>query len=289
MNYENQIYKINDNLYIINWFNFLKIEYDVKLSEETNFITNYKRSYYKYINYEDIYKYNFDDLIYDELVDKYKKLKERKNDFPYPLLNIDYADELLYKNENNEWYLLKYTSYDTNKSLRCQQGEYKEYKIELSNIGTYDLVIKRNLLEPFKYRQIYDEHYKILFHKKKTTFEKVELNKDHDDPIVNILFSNKFPLYFYPSYDYIAINEIMDICVGIKMIELEGNEEKVIIKYNNKEYYYAQIHFYLCCGSGTDSFIQLDSKADMEYFNHEAFWKDEKMQKHFEYLRTEKN
>jgi len=70
------------------------------------------------------------------------------------------------------------------------------------------------------------------------------------------------------------------------MIELEGNAQKVILKYNNKEYYYAYINFNLCCGSGTDSFIQLASKEDMEYFDYNTFRTDEEMQKHFEYLKN---
>jgi len=187
MNYENEIYKINDNVYIINWFNFLKIEYDINLSEETNFITNYKRNHYEYINNEDVDKYNLNDLIYDKQVNKYKMYEERENIFPYPLLSIDYTDELLYKNENNEWFLLKYASFDTNYAMRCQQGKYKEYKIELSNDENYDLVIKRNELEPPKYKNIYDEHYES-FDTEKTKFEKVELDKDYEDPILNILF-----------------------------------------------------------------------------------------------------
>lgn len=209
MNYENQIYKISDNLYKFNWFNFLKIEYDITLSSDTNFTTSHKRIKFKYIDYDDFDKYNFKDLIYDETVDKYKIRKEKKNIFPYTLLNIDYANELLYKNENNEWFLLKRNSYDTNSSVRCQQGEYKEYKIELSNNDTYELVIKRNLLEAFKYENIYDDNYKYLkYLKQNTTVEKIESGKDYNDQILNILFSNKFPLYFYPSYDYVAINNI---------------------------------------------------------------------------------
>ena len=95
MNYQNEIYKINDNLCIYKFFNFLKIEYDVILAENTNFVTNYKRN----------------------------TQNENKYDFPYTLLNIDYANELLYKNEDNEWFLLKRDSYDTNLFQRCQQGE----------------------------------------------------------------------------------------------------------------------------------------------------------------------
>jgi hypothetical protein len=263
MNYQTQIYKINDNLYIYNWFNFLKIEYNKQLSENTNFVTSYKRNKLDYNDGD-------------------KTLEETINKFPYTLLNIDFANELLYKNENNEWYLLKYGSYDTNDFTRCQQGEYKEYKIELSNeVG--DLVMKRNLLEKFKYENIYDDNYiNIRTYRK---LEKIEPNKDYNDPILNILFSNKFPLYFYPSREHIIKNNILDICIPITMIELEGNEKKVIIKYNNKEYYYSHIHFYWCCGSGTDSFIQLDSRSDMEYFDYDLFENDDKMQKYFEYLR----
>lgn len=169
-------------------------------------------------------------------------------------------------------------------TVRCQQGEYKEYKIELSDNDTYELVIKRNLLEPFKYENIYDDNYKYF--KQNTTIEKIESGKDYNDPILNILFSNKFPLYFYPSHDYIAINNITDICIKIKMVELDGDSKKVILKYNNNEYYYAYIDFNLCCGSGTDSFIQLASKEDMEYFDYKMFNTDEKMQKYFQYLKS---
>jgi len=284
MNYQNHIYKISDNLYRFEWFNFLKIEYDITLSPDTNFVTSYERNTFEYIDYADIHKYNFKDLVYDESVDKYKILNETKNIFPYLLLNIDYSIELLYKNENNEWFLLKRNSYDTNSSVRCQQGEYKEYKIELSNDDSCELVIKRNLLEPFKYENVYNDNYKNL--RRYTTLEQIEPNKDYNDPILNILLSNKFPLYFYPSHDYIAINDITDISIKIKMIELEGNTQKVILKYNDKEYYYAYINFNLCCGSGTDSFIQLASKEDMEYFDYNTFRTDEEMQKHFKYLKT---
>lgn len=288
MNYENEIYKINDNLYMINWFNFLKIKHDIELCKETNFITNYKRGHFQYIDWENIDKYNYEDLIYDKEIEKMKIYTEnKKNNFPYLLLNIDYSNELLYKNENNEWFLLKYSSYDTNKSVRCQQGVYKEYKIELSNDNTHDLVIKRNLLEPDKYKDFFFNNYKVA--NIKNTCEKVELYKDYNDSILNILFSNKFPLYFYPNPDDIIKNKIVDICIKIKMIKLKGNSKKVILKYKNKEYYYAYINFYLCCGSGSDSFIQLNSKEDMEYFDYQTFKKDEKMQKHFEYLKTIKN
>jgi hypothetical protein len=283
MNYQPQIYKINDNLYIYNWFNFLKIEYDVNLSENPEFITSYIRNQYKYIDNNDIEKYNLNDLIYDKENDNYKICIKSENKFPYTLLNIDYTNELLYKNDNNEWYLLKYSAYDTNYSVRCQQGEYKEYKIELSDDNTYDLVLKRNLQENFKYENIYNNNYKNLRTYKK--LEKIEPNKEYNDPILNILFSNKFPLYFYPSYNDIMKNNIIDISINVKMIELEGNNQKLIIKYNNKEYYYAYIHFDLCCGSGTDSFIQLNSKADMEYFDYDLFCKDEQLHKHFEYLK----
>ena len=105
-----------------------------------------------------------------------------------------------------------------------------------------------------------------------------------------IYFSNKFPLYFYPKYDYYyELKDNNEVCVGIKMIELEGNRKKVIMKYNNKEYYYSHVGYLFCCGGGTDSFIQLDNKEDMEYFDYDGFEKDEKMQKHFEYLRSKKN
>lgn len=291
MNYENEIYKINNNLYIISWFNFLKIEYDITLSEKNNFITNCERKHYKYIDNEDIGKYNFNDLVYDNEVGKYKILSKRENVFPYALLNIDYIDELLYKNENNEWFLLKNISYDTNMSVRCQQGEYREYKIELSKSEVHDLVLKRDLSKPLKYKEIFDSHKKFFSHKE-TTYEKVEINKNYDDPILNILFSNKFPLYFYKTNECTSADDTTDITsftVDIKMIELIGNKKKVILKYNNKEYYYAHISFRICCGSGTDSFIQLDNKEDMEYFDYINFEKDEKMQKHFDYLRGEES
>jgi hypothetical protein len=260
MNYQNEIYKINENLYIIKWFNFLKIEYNITLSESANFITNYK------------IKIN-DDINNDEKIDK---CIEYQNNFPYQLLNIDYTHEMLYKNENNEWFLLKVNSYDTNLSVRCQQGEYKEYKIELSNDDSCDLVLKRNSLESFKYEKIYDEHYHTI--RLKSKIKQLELYKNFDDPILNILFTNKFPLYFYPSYDHVVKNEIVDISIKVRMIELEGNENKVIIKYNGNEYFYAYIHFNPCCGSGTDSFIKLKNKQDMEYFDYGLFETDEHMQ-----------
>jgi hypothetical protein len=276
MNYQNEIYKINENLYIVKWFNFLKIEYNITLSESANFITDCSKKICKYINYEDLDKYNFNDLIYDEEKDKYKIYEEKKNNFPYQLLNIDYTHEMLYKNENNEWFLLKVNSYDTNLSVRCQQGEYKEYKIELSNDDSCDLVLKRNSLESFKYEKIYDEHYHTI--RLKSKIKQLELYKNFDDPILNILFTNKFPLYFYPSYDHVVKNEIVDISIKVRMIELEGNENKVIIKYNGNEYFYAYIHFNPCCGSGTDSFIKLKNKQDMEYFDYGLFETDEHMQ-----------
>ena len=47
---------------------------------------------------------------------------------------------------------------------------------------------------------------------------------------------------------------------------MEGNTQKVILKYNNNEYYYVYIHFYLCCTGGTDSFIQLNSNLKQLIF-----------------------
>ena len=285
-NYQKEIYKINDNLYIILWHNFLKIYYDIDLCRENEtvdkFVTSTDRINYEYVKFEDIDKYDFKELTYDKNLDIYKKPINVK--FPYPLLNVDYNYEFIYRNEDNEWYLLKSTSYDTNLSLRCQQGEYKEYKLEVSYETNSELIMRRNLTDKFKYENIYDDNYKYL-RNYKTKLEKIETNNDYQDPILNILFSDKYPLYFYPSYDYVANNEISDIEVKIQMIKLSGNKDKLIMEYDSKQYYYAGIHWNPCCGSGTDSFILLNNEEDMKYFNYDTLYKDSDMQKHFEYLK----
>ena len=285
-NYQKEIYKINDNLYIILWHNFLKIYYNIDLCRGyktlDKFVTSTDRINYEYVKFEDIDKYDFKELTYDKNLDIYKKPINVK--FPYPLLNVDYNYEFIYRNEDNEWYLLKATSYDTNLSLRCQQGEYKEYKLELSYEPNNGLIMRRNLTDKFKYENIYDDNYKYL-RNYKTKLEKIETNNNYQDPILNILFSDKFPLYFYPSHDYLAINKILNIEVKIQMIKLSGNKEKLIMDYADKQYYYAGIHWNPCCGSGTDSFILLNNEEDMKYFNYDTLYKDSDMQKHFEYLK----
>ena len=87
----------------------------------------------------------------------------------------------------------------------------------------------------------------------------------------------------------VCMNKVMDekgsYDVKIKMIKIEGSSEKVILTYNNKEYYYAHISWNPCCGSGTDSFILLNNVDDMNYFDEIKFEVDMDMQKHFEYLK----
>jgi len=284
--YQKEIYKINDNLYGILWYNFLKIEYNINLcrGDKTldKFETSTDRKNYEYVKFEDIDKHNFNELVYDKDLDMYKKPITVK--FPYPLLNVDYNYEFIYRNEDNEWFLLKDTSYDTNVSVRCQQGEYKEYKFEISTETNNELIMKRNLTEKFKYKNIYDDNYRCLKRQiLKSELEKIKTNLDHKDPILNILFCDKFPLYFYPTHDHIAINEIVDIKIKIQMIKLSGNENKLIMEYDNIQYYYAKNFWNPCCGSGTDSFILVNNEYDMNYFNDSIF--DLDMQKHFEYLK----
>lgn len=117
MNYKNEIYKLNENAYLVKIYNFLKIYYNIDVDDNHMIDTN--RTIYKYIEYENIDKYDNNEILYDDKKDKYM-IKET-NKFPYPLLNIDYTYEIIYKNNSNKWYLLKDTMYDTNYAIRCQQ------------------------------------------------------------------------------------------------------------------------------------------------------------------------
>lgn len=139
------------------------------------------------------------------------------------------------------------------------------------------------------YKNIYDELYnsnsKHIFAlnriKDNTSYDKLEnITNNIDDNILKILFSNKYPLYFYPKENTSSFE------MKIKMINMNGNKDKVVLSYDNNEYYYVHSHWYICCGSGSDSFILVNNNYDMNYYDDYKINEDIEMRNHFDYLYT---
>lgn len=204
------LHKLNDNLFAINWFNCMKFIRQTQIKS-----CDMKK-----------------DIIVDE--------KDLNNIFPYSLLNIDNIHELLYKHDN-EWYLLLYHCFETNIVMRCQQGNYREYKI--TYIDNNKFMLSKQYTHLFQ--NIYNEHYNDDI----DNFDHIKqyISQDDDDSIIKMLSqSNKLHYYEWNHYD----DEII-----IELVDFEYSKNKLTIKYQDKQYEYDECLHYGCCGEGDYTFI----------------------------------
>jgi hypothetical protein len=242
-----EIFKINDQTFITSFHNFMKVTQNYKINENA-FIKN-----------------------------------SENDSFPYKILNIDVAYELLYKHENN-WYLLKYQSFDSNLATRCQQSEYKEYKIELGKKKNH-LILTLNTKNKFEH--IYEEHIDD-YDNVAEQFEQYIPGKSTmnfiDDKILNLLLCDGWPYYNYNYIDNNKNNGLIDNKLDVEMLDVEiiknqYSRQNLIVSYQNKTYYYSEILMPFsystnninCCvmmmGGGDNTFVLLENEEDMLKFD----------------------
>lgn len=240
---EKKVFQINENIFHFTFYNFMKVYYSFKNSEVS--------------------------------------IESSEHDtFPYRILNIDRVYEILYKHEN-DWYLLKQDSFDNNLAVRCQESEYREYKIELSENNS--LILRLN--QKNKFEDIYQQYEVCEFLEEKfdncnekqeqieidTTsldgerkvYQKYNLHQESDDPILNLLFSNKWTFYNYNYLDE-GDSELVDNKFCIQMIDVKiiddktsGSKlKKLEITYQGKQYSYLETEWSpFCCGGGKHTFF----------------------------------
>ena len=240
---EKKVFQINENIFHFTFYNFMKV-------------------YYSYNNSEVSIESNEHDT------------------FPYRILNIDRVYEILYKHEN-DWYLLKQDSFDNNLAVRCQESEYREYKIELSENDSLILTLNQeNKFEDIyiqyevdeflaeKFDNCNEEQKQIeigasLFYSERKVYQKYNLYLESEDPILNLLFSNKWTFYNYNYLDE-GDSELVDNKFCIQMIDVKIIEDntsksklkKLEITYEGKQYSYLETEWSpFCCGGGEHTFF----------------------------------